>query len=77
MIAAMHRFRVYNSDVEAYLRRLEFEKHHGRIDRATQHQLHNLAIDTLQKVVGRFNLQVRLFKVRQSSRLVAGSDVRH
>lgn len=77
MIAAMYRFRVYNSDVETYLKRLEFEERHGRINRATRDRLHNLAVDTLQQIVGQFNLQVRIFKARKTCRLVAGGDVRH
>lgn len=77
MIAAMFKYRVYNSDVEVYVRRLEFEEQCGRLTRAGRNRLHNGAIDTLRKNVDQFNLQIRIFKARGSLRLVAGSDVRH
>lgn len=77
MIAAMHKYRVYNSDVEAYLRRLEFEERCGRLTRSMRNRLHNAAIDALQLNVGKFNLQVRIFRARGHFRLAAGSDLRH
>lgn len=77
MIAAMRRYRVYNSDVESYLRGLEFEEKCGRITHGIRDRLHNAAIDALRLNVGNFNLQVQIFRARSHFRLAAGSDLRH
>lgn len=68
MLAAMWAVRRYNSNIETYLKWLEFEEMSCRIDATTRTRLHNAAVDTLRETVERFNRQVRLFEARDDVR---------
>jgi hypothetical protein len=68
MLSAMHRYRKYNSDVERYLRFLEFSAATQRLSSVAHNRLHNDAVHTLRRVIERFNAQVRIYKA--SSRLL-------
>jgi hypothetical protein len=64
MMAAMQTLKKYNTDVNNYIKCLEFEANQNRLSRDEQARQHNAAIDTLQTVAAKFNEQVRLFKSR-------------
>ena len=62
MVTAMQTLKEYNGDVDTYLKCLEFETKQNRMSNGEQEKMHNLAVDTLTKVAGKFNEQVRTFK---------------
>jgi hypothetical protein len=62
MITAMQTLKEYNGDVDTYLKCLEFETKQNRLSAGDQAKMHNEAVDTLTKVAGKFNEQVRTFK---------------
>jgi hypothetical protein len=62
MVTAMQTLKEYNGDVDTYLKCLEFEAKQNRLSAGDQEKMHNLAVDTLTKVAGKFNEQVRNFK---------------
>lgn len=64
MIAAMQTLKRYNTDVNNYVKCLEFEANQNRLSRVEQERQHNAAIDGLQVVAAKFNEQVRLFKAK-------------
>ena len=66
MIAAMQTLKRYNSDVNNYVKCLEFEANQNRLSRDEQARKHNGAIEGLQIIAGKFNEQVRLFKSKSS-----------
>ena len=64
MITAMQTLKEYNGDVDTYLKCLDFEAKQNHISSGDQEKMHNLAVDTLQKVANKFNEQVRTFKAK-------------
>lgn len=64
MVVAMQTLKRYNTDVNNYVKCLEFEATQNRLSRDEQARQHNSAIDGLQAVAAKFNEQVRLFKAR-------------
>ena len=64
MIVAMQTLKRYNTDVNNFVKCLEFEATQNRLSRNDQARQHNAAIDGLQSVAAKFNEQVRLFKAR-------------
>jgi hypothetical protein len=62
MVTAMQTLKEYNGDVDTYLKCLDFEAKQNHISAGDQEKMHNLAVDTLQKVANKFNEQVRSFK---------------
>jgi hypothetical protein len=64
MVAAMQTLKRYDSDVNTYLKCLEFEAKQNRITKDEQSRKHNSAVDMLQSVAAKFNEQVRVFKAK-------------
>ena len=64
MVTAMQTMKQYNGDVDTYLKCLEFEAKQNRLSKQDEERRHNEAVDTLTKVAGRFNEQVRSFKAK-------------
>jgi hypothetical protein len=64
MITAMQTLKEYNGDVDTYIKCLEFEARQNRLTHADEERMHNTAVDTLQKIVAKFNEQVRTFKAK-------------
>jgi len=64
MVAAMQTLKHYNTDVDNYVKCLEFEANQNRLSRDEQTRQHNAAIDGLQAIAAKFNEQVRLFKAK-------------
>ena len=64
MVVAMQTLKRYNTDVNNYVKCLEFEANQNRLSRDEQARQHNSAIDGLQSVAAKFNEQVRLFKAK-------------
>lgn len=62
MVVAMQTLKRYNTDVNNYVKCLEFEANQNRMSRDEQARQHNAAIDGLQTVAAKFNEQVRIFK---------------
>lgn len=77
MIAAMFKYRVFDSDTQAHLRRLEFEESCGRLARWIRNRLHNAAVDSLDQAMRKFNLQVQIFTARESVRRPAAGHPSH
>src|SRR3954469_927474 len=64
MVAAMQTLKQYDSDVNTYVKCLEFEAKQNRLSREEQARRHNQAMDSLTATAAKFNEQVRLFKAK-------------
>ena len=64
MITAMETIKQYNSDVQTYLKCLDFEARQNQLTPGDQTSLHNAAVGELTHVADEFNQQVRSFKAR-------------
>ena len=64
MLSAMQTLKHYNTDVNNYIKCLEFEANQGRLSRDAQARLQNAAVDTLRAIADRFNEQVRRFNAK-------------
>jgi hypothetical protein len=62
MIAAMQTLKRYDTDVNTYVKCLEFEAKQNRLSREEQTRRHNQVMDSLTQVAAKFNEQVRVFK---------------
>ncbi|HJS91820.1 MAG TPA: hypothetical protein VJ738_17765 [Steroidobacteraceae bacterium] len=62
MITAMETIKQYNSDVQTYLKCLDFEARQNQLSATDQMNLHNAAVDRLTRVADEFNTQVKTFK---------------
>ncbi|HVC29695.1 MAG TPA: hypothetical protein VND24_00820 [Steroidobacteraceae bacterium] len=62
MITAMETIKQYNSDVQTYLKCLDFEGRQNQLSPGDQASLHNAALSQLTHVADQFNAQVRSFK---------------
>ena len=61
MSTALETMKEYNSDVETYLKCLDFEARQHHMSTSEQDSKHNSAVDTLQKIANKFNEQVRTY----------------
>lgn len=66
MIEAMQTLKQYNTDVNNYVKCLEFEANQNRLSRDEQTREHNAAVEGLQSIAAKFNEQVKLFKTKSS-----------
>jgi predicted transglutaminase-like cysteine proteinase len=64
MVTAMQTIKQYNSDVQTYLKCLNFEVRQNQLSSSDQMSLHNSAMDQLTRVADAFNAQVRIFKAK-------------
>ena len=64
MLTAMQTMKDYNGDVDTYNKCLDFEAKQNHLSHSDVERMHNTAVDTLQKVVSKFNEQVRTFKAK-------------
>ncbi|HVY83169.1 MAG TPA: hypothetical protein VG994_19440 [Steroidobacteraceae bacterium] len=64
MLAAMKTLKQYDTDVNTYVKCLEFEAKQNRLSREEQARRHNAAMDSLTQIAAKFNEQVRVFKAR-------------
>jgi hypothetical protein len=64
MVAAMQTLKRYDTDVNTYVKCLEFEAKQNRLSREEQARRHNQAMDSLTTTAAKFNEQVRLFKAK-------------
>ena len=62
MITAMETIRQYNSDVQTYLKCLDFEVRQNQLGADDQMSLHNAAVEQLTRIADEFNAQVKTFK---------------
>jgi hypothetical protein len=62
MITAMETIRQYNSDVQTYLKCLDFEARQNQLNASDQMNLHNAAVEQLTHIADKFNAQVKTFK---------------
>ena len=62
MITAMETIKQYNSDVQTYLKCLDFEARQNQLSSGDQTNLHNAAVDQLTHVADEFNEQVKTFR---------------
>jgi hypothetical protein len=62
MVAAMQTLKRYDTDVNTYVKCLEFEAKQNRLSREEQARRHNQAMDSLTQIAAKFNEQVRVFK---------------
>jgi predicted transglutaminase-like cysteine proteinase len=62
MVTAMETIKQYNSDVQSYLKCLDFEARQNQLNPGDQTTLHNVAVEQLAHVADQFNSQVRSFK---------------
>ena len=62
MVAAMQTLKRYDTDVNTYVKCLEFEAKQNRLSREEQARRHNQAMDSLTQTAAKFNEQVRVFK---------------
>ena len=62
MVTAMETIKQYNSDVQSYLKCLDFEARQNQLTPGDQTTLHNAAVEQLSHVADQFNVQVRSFK---------------
>ena len=62
MVTAMETIKQYNSDVQTYIKCLDFEARQNQLTPGDQTSLHNAAVDQLTHVADEFNVQVRSFK---------------
>jgi hypothetical protein len=64
MVAAMQTLKRYDTDVNTYVKCLEFEAKQNRLSREEQARRHNAAMDSLTQTAAKFNEQVRVFKAK-------------
>jgi hypothetical protein len=64
MVAAMQTLKRYDTDVNTYVKCLEFEAKQNRLSREEQARRHNQAMDALTQIAAKFNEQVRVFKAK-------------
>jgi predicted transglutaminase-like cysteine proteinase len=64
MVTAMETIKQYNSDVQTYLKCLDFEERQNQLTPGDQTTLHNAAVDQLSHVADQFNSEVRAFKTK-------------
>ena len=64
MVAAMQTLKRFDTDVNTYVKCLEFEAKQNRLSREEQARKHNQAMDSLTQIAAKFNEQVRLFKAK-------------
>jgi hypothetical protein len=64
MVTAMETIKQYNSDVQTYLKCLDFETRQNQLSSGDETTLHNAAVDRLTHVADEFNTQVRSFKAK-------------
>jgi hypothetical protein len=64
MVAAMQTLKRYDTDVNTYVKCLEFEAKQNRLSREEQARRHNQAMDSLTQTAAKFNEQVRVFKAK-------------
>jgi hypothetical protein len=64
MVAAMKTLKQYDTDVNTYVKCLEFEAKQNRLSREEQARRHNAAMDSLTAIAAKFNEQVRVFKAK-------------
>jgi hypothetical protein len=64
MIAAMQTLKKFDTDVNTYVKCLEFEAKQNRLSRDEQTRRHNQAMDSLTQIAAKFNEQVRVFKAK-------------
>ena len=64
MVAAMQTLKRYDTDVNTYVKCLEFEAKQNRMSREEQARRHNQAMDSLTQIAAKFNEQVRVFKAK-------------
>ena len=64
MVAAMQTLKRYDTDVNTYVKCLEFEAKQNRLSREEQARRHNQAMDSLTQMAAKFNEQVRIFKAK-------------
>jgi hypothetical protein len=64
MIAAMQTLKRYDTDVNTYVKCLEFEAKQNRLSREEQARRHNQAMDSLTTIAAKFNEQVKVFKAK-------------
>jgi hypothetical protein len=62
MVAAMQTLKRYDTDVNTYVKCLEFEAKQNRLSREEQARRHNQVMDSLTQIAAKFNEQVRVFK---------------
>jgi predicted transglutaminase-like cysteine proteinase len=62
MVTAMETIKQYNSDVQTYLKCLDFEARQNQLSPGDETSLHNSAVDQLTRVADQFNEQVKTFK---------------
>jgi hypothetical protein len=62
MVAAMKTLKQYDTDVNTYVKCLEFEAKQNRLSREEQARKHNAAMDSLTQTAAKFNEQVKVFK---------------
>jgi Tfp pilus assembly protein PilE len=62
MVAAMQTLKRYDTDVNTYVKCLEFEAKQNRLSREEQARRHNQIMDSLTQIAAKFNEQVRVFK---------------
>src|SRR3569833_1583488 len=65
MITAMQTLKEYNTDIDTYLKCLQFETKQNRLSAGDQEKMHNTAVDTLQKVAAKGDEQGRTFKSKK------------
>jgi hypothetical protein len=58
----METIKQYNSDVQTYLKCLDFEARQNQLSAGDQTTLHNVAVEQLSHIADEFNVQVRTFK---------------
>lgn len=64
MVAAMQTLKRYDTDVNTYMKCLEFEAKQNRLSRDEQARRHNAAMESLTSIAAKFNEQVRVFKAK-------------
>jgi len=64
MVTAMKTLKQYDTDVNTYVKCLEFEAKQNRLSREEQARRHNQAMDSLTQIAAKFNEQVRVFKAK-------------
>lgn len=64
MVSAMQTLKRFDSDVNTYIKCLEFEAKQNRLSREEQARRHNQAMDSLTQIAAKFNEQVRVFKAK-------------
>lgn len=64
MVSAMQTLKRYDTDVNTYVKCLDFEAKQNRLTKDEQGRRQNAALDTLAGIAAKFNEQVRVFKAK-------------